>query len=90
MICIRDMSFGRLLRNIRANSGVTLRDHSRRTGLDPGNISRTERNLIPPPASIRVLYRYLDHLDYNQHQFDELKTACINHHIAKVLERFKL
>ena len=31
--------------------GLTLREFCRRNGFDPGNVSRLERGLVPPPQT---------------------------------------
>lgn len=41
--------FGTFFRQRRRILGLTLREFCRRNGLDPGNISRIERGLSPPP-----------------------------------------
>ena len=48
-------SFGDLLRRMRMESKITLREFSRRTNQDPGNISRIERGKVPPPQNRNIL-----------------------------------
>ena len=38
--------------------GVTLREFCRRNGFDPGNVSRLERGLMPPPQTRQLLESY--------------------------------
>ncbi|MFO0840893.1 MAG: helix-turn-helix transcriptional regulator [Gemmataceae bacterium] len=47
--------FGKFVREGRKALGLTLRDFCRRNGLDPGNVSRLERGLSPPPQSAEAL-----------------------------------
>lgn len=50
--------FSALLKQIRLKSGLTLREFCLENGFDPGNYSRLERGLFPPPESREVLERY--------------------------------
>jgi transcriptional regulator with XRE-family HTH domain len=45
-------SFGKLLRQIRVNRNITLREFSRSVAYDPSNVSKIERGITPPPATI--------------------------------------
>ena len=48
----------RFFRSSRKALGLTLREFCRRNGFDPGNISRLERGLVPPPQSRQILESY--------------------------------
>lgn len=50
--------FGEFFRAMRAKSGHSLREFCLEHGLDPGNISRLERGLLPPPESEKKLQSY--------------------------------
>lgn len=50
-------TFGQFLKALRVNRGVTLRDHCLSHGFDPGNYSRLERGLYPPPKQ-ELLEKY--------------------------------
>jgi len=50
--------FGEFFKQRRIALGLTLREFCRRNGLDPGNISRLERGLLPPPQGRETLERY--------------------------------
>ncbi len=52
------ISFGTLLKKLRKATGLTLRDFCQKNGLDPGNVSRMERGLFPPPQRSDLLERY--------------------------------
>lgn len=54
-------SFGKLLRQTRVNNNVTLREFARLTSYDASNISKIERDLIPPPVTM-VLRGWMPHL----------------------------
>jgi transcriptional regulator with XRE-family HTH domain len=53
-------TFGGLFKERRIALGVTLREFCRRNGLDPGNISRLERGLLPPPQGRETLEHYAE------------------------------
>ena len=51
-------SFGAFFRAKRKALGLTLREFCRRNGFDPGNVSRLERGLVPPPQARQLLESY--------------------------------
>lgn len=51
-------AFGRLLKKLRADKGLTLREFCQANGFDPGNYSRLERGLFAPPQREELLERY--------------------------------
>jgi len=50
--------FGGFFKQRRIALELTLREFCRRNGLDPGNISRLERGLLPPPQGRETLENY--------------------------------
>ena len=54
--------FGRFFKKMRQRNGLTLRQFCLKFGLDPGNISKIERGLNPPPSSTEILERYASNL----------------------------
>jgi transcriptional regulator with XRE-family HTH domain len=44
--------FGDLLKRLRKDRGKTLREFCIENGLDPGNYSRLERGMYPPPQNV--------------------------------------
>ena len=50
--------FGALLKKLRLEKGQTLREFCLERGFDPGNFSRLERGLFPPPQSHELLEKY--------------------------------
>lgn len=50
--------FGEFFRAVRAEAGLSLREFCLENGFDPGNISRLERGLLPPPESRNKLEAY--------------------------------
>jgi transcriptional regulator with XRE-family HTH domain len=51
-------TFGSFFESLRQKKGLTLREFCRQSAVDPGNISRMERNLTPPPKDRKVLKKY--------------------------------
>ena len=51
-------TFGPYLKIIRSQKRVTLRDFCKKADADPGNISRIERGVWPPPQDQDILERY--------------------------------
>ena len=49
--------FGQWVRARREHVALTLREFALETGLDPGNLSKYERGLLPPPQDEEVLAR---------------------------------
>jgi transcriptional regulator with XRE-family HTH domain len=50
--------FGAYLKQLRISTGLTLRAFCLKKGFDPGNYSRLERGLLPPPRSEEKLKEY--------------------------------
>jgi len=51
-------AFGEFFKAKRIALGLTLREFCFKHALDPGNMSRLERGLLPPPEDRNVLERY--------------------------------
>jgi transcriptional regulator with XRE-family HTH domain len=51
-------AFGKLLKKLRMERGLTLREFCQTNGIDPGNYSRLERGLFPPPQKQELLAKY--------------------------------
>lgn len=52
------MSFGEYFKELRIRSRMTLRHFCEVNGFDPGNISKIERGILPPPNSEKKLNLY--------------------------------
>ena len=50
--------FGSFFKQKRIELGMTLREFCRKNGFDPGNISKVERGLLPPPHGEDVKKKY--------------------------------
>ncbi len=51
-------AFGSFFKELRQNQAITLRQFCLDNGFDPGNISKMERGLLPPPGSEAKLKEY--------------------------------
>lgn len=51
-------AFGNLMKKLRVDKGLTLREFCLANGFDPGNYSRLERGLFPPPQKEELLEKY--------------------------------
>jgi transcriptional regulator with XRE-family HTH domain len=49
------MTFGTFIKETRIKGGLTLRGFCRIMNMDPGNWSKIERGILPPPKSKKVL-----------------------------------
>jgi len=54
----RSGRFGGFLKSVRMKHQLTLREFCLNNGFDPGNYSRLERGLFPPPQSQEKLEKY--------------------------------
>jgi transcriptional regulator with XRE-family HTH domain len=59
-------TFGDLFKLKRIEKGLTLREFCRTNGFDPGNVSKIERGLFPPPQSKEMLSKYAAALGINE------------------------
>ncbi|MHC4248179.1 MAG: helix-turn-helix domain-containing protein [Planctomycetota bacterium] len=74
-------AFGEAFRARRRELGLTLREFCRRSGLDPGNVSRLERGRLAPPADRAKLEEYARHLGFEEEsegwtEFLDLGQVC--------------
>ncbi len=53
-MCSRGKRFGELLREKRLNKELSLRAFCVEFGFDPGNLSKVERGLLPPPTGEKL------------------------------------
>jgi len=51
-------AFGLYIKELRLSQGITLRAFCQEHGFDPGNHSRLERGLLPPPQKEEMLLNY--------------------------------
>ena len=74
-------SFGEFFKTKRQVLGLTLREFCLKHKLDPGNLSRLERGLLPPPQDRKVLEQYAEYLKIKQgtgdwYTFSDLAAAA--------------
>jgi transcriptional regulator with XRE-family HTH domain len=55
--------FGEVFKELRLRTGLSLRKFCDVHGLDPGNISKIERDLVPPPTAREKLEEYATYLN---------------------------
>ena len=73
--------FGHFFKEMRLKTGLTLRQFCKENGLDPGNISKIERGVTPPPTSREKLEQYANCLrikvDSDEwYDYFDLAAAC--------------
>ena len=56
--------FGEFIKRRRAELRLSLRSFAEAAGIDPGNVSRIERGLVPPPESVATLDRIASALEF--------------------------
>jgi len=59
---VAPMTFGQFFKKMREKRGLTLRQFCVKNNVDPGNISKLERGLMPPPRSREKLEQYASFL----------------------------
>jgi transcriptional regulator with XRE-family HTH domain len=59
-------TFGNFFKKKRIEQGLTLREFCRVNEMDPGNISKIERGLLPPPQTKEILLRYAEALEIRE------------------------
>lgn len=73
--------FGAFFKKLRIAQGVSLRQFCEAHGFDPGNISKLERGLLPPPEGTEKLLEYAKALKVRRgsddwYQFFDLARAA--------------
>jgi transcriptional regulator with XRE-family HTH domain len=59
---VAQMTFGQFFKKMREKRGLSLRQFCVKNKVDPGNISKLERSLMPPPQSREKLEQYASFL----------------------------
>lgn len=73
--------FGTYFKEMRLKNRITLREFCVKNGFDPGNISKIERGVAPPPKSMDVLTRFAESLGIKKgsgewSEFIDRASAC--------------
>ena len=79
----KNMRFGTFFRAKRNALGLPLREFCRRHGLDPGNISRLERGVLPPPKSRPILESYAQALQLGPEDWQTFEALAVQESIPK-------
>lgn len=66
-------TFANYLKELRLATGLSLREFCLQHGIDPGNYSRLERGLFPPPQKEELLEKYATALGVARGSDDWLK-----------------
>jgi len=61
ILALKSASLSELQKERRINLGLTLRKFSEDHGIDPGNLSKVERGVLPPPKD-EILKKYAHYL----------------------------
>lgn len=77
-----DWSFGGVLRKIRIQNELTMRDMCTRFKMDVGNYSKLESGKLPPPRSIKKIQKIIHGLDIETWQEQQLIMAAYNFHLG--------
>lgn len=76
----KEAKFGQFFRKMRERHGLSLRRFCVENNVDPGNISKMERGLLPPPQSREKLEEYAAYLQIKEgsddwYEFFDLASA---------------
>jgi transcriptional regulator with XRE-family HTH domain len=75
------LTFGQLMKTLRQKTGKTMRDFCLENKIDPGNYSRLERGMFPPPQREDILEKYATALGLSRGsdewiEFFDTAAAC--------------
>ena len=76
MLPYTNMTFGEYFKHKRIEMGKTLREFCREHDLDPGNLSKLERNRISPPQNDKTLRKYAQHLGLDEEEWEEFEELA--------------
>ena len=88
-------AFGAHCRALREQQGLSLRAFCAAQGLDPGNTSRLERGIMPPPKAASKLERYASHFNIRVgssewHRFVDLAAISSGRIPSYILEGYRV
>ena len=86
---IEDLTFGELLRSIRESNEMSQRLYRDATGLDSGNLSRTETGILPPPINREKIMQRLVGLKYRPIDLELLIKTAREYHLDRVRANFQ-
>ena len=70
------MNFGQFVKELRIEAEITLREFSKRIGMDPSNWSKMERGITPPPSNSELLENLVAVLELNPEQKQQLEDLA--------------
>lgn len=83
--------FGDVLKAARRGKGLTLRSFCLKNDIDPGNQSKYERGIIPPPTNPHQIIKWLRWMGYDRR--DAMVALALNYAEtelkSKIEERFR-
>ena len=84
------MTFGGRLKEARIEKGLTLRKFCLANHLDPGNQSKYERDILPPPQDPEVIVQWLMWMGYGrkEEQIVFVLLAAERHHVGVIHDAF--
>lgn len=83
----RDYSFGGWLRSWRQEAQLSLRTAAALLGVDAGNLSKIERNELPPPRSAKRIDEICK--AYGKKEASRfLKSIAFQHYVAELRKEF--
>lgn len=84
----RDFSFGGIIRDLRIERKLTLREAAKRLGMDPGNLSKLERSELDPPRRAGRIKELCRKLGFPKAE-PLLKSLAYQHYVAALKKEFE-
>lgn len=83
-------TFGSRLKAARIDKGITLRKFCLMNQIDPGNQSKYERDILPPPTDPEVIVRWLMWMGYprNHSEICFVLLAAERFHVDRIKDAF--
>lgn len=70
------MTFGKLLRSLRNDRDISMRQLAKRSGLDLGYISRIEASVMKPPTKVETLQKISNVLELSEEEYTRLSDLA--------------
>lgn len=84
----RDYSFGGWIHYTRVKNKITLRELSNRLKTDAGNISKLERNELPPPKKLKRVKEICEALESIE-SIELMASLAFQHHLTELQKEFR-
>lgn len=82
-------AFGDMLRHMREQMNIGLREAAKRLTVDPGSLSKMENGLHAPPKNRSDVLRIARKLNLSEEWTEMLVVAARKFHVDAVYERFE-